>query len=132
MYLSTEHARPEAVGRVRAVDLGLRVDTGVVRVDRHPGFGVWPGEAAVRGRGPLDGGAGVVARFLLVFLAGDCLGFRVELTVAEESVPVVETVDILIFFHTPGWRHVSHAYLLSLIYEGSTRMQGQSCGQHLG
>ena len=47
-------------------------------------------------------------------------------------VPVVQTVDILVFLHSPGKRHVSHPNLLTLVYERRARLQRQSRSQHLG
>lgn len=78
LLAQSQYRRPEVVRRVRIPDFALCIDSRVVRVHGHPGLDVGAGKPAVRGGAPLDGCAGVVARFLLVFLSGDLEGFGVE------------------------------------------------------
>lgn len=74
--------------------MSFGVDAGVVGIYGHPGLGVGAGEAAIRGAGPLNWGTGVVAGFLLVFLAGAGLGFCVEWSVSKESGEVSSYVRL--------------------------------------
>ena len=79
LLAQAEDSRVEMVRRAGVRDFGLGVDSPcVVRVDRHPRFDVGTGEATVGRGAPLHGRAPVVAGFLLVFLFGDVVGFRVK------------------------------------------------------
>lgn len=47
-------------------------------------------------------------------------------------VPVVQTVNVLVFLHAPFNWHVPHTQLLALVYKRGARLQSQRGSQHLG
>ena len=46
--------------------------------------------------------------------------------------PVIHTVDIFVFFHTPLFGNVCHTQLLSLVYKWCPRLTTKECGKHGG